>query len=573
MTVQGKRRKRRTSNAADTAVSKSSANNSSSDASDPNSVPQQVGLLSNRTLGWSLVSSIGVWLAFPPVGLLLLAWVAPYGWLRLINARKLDGKKPYRMILLIGYVHWLMMTYWVTLPHPAAAVGWLFLAAYLAIYVLGFIALARGLVHRAGWSSVIAAPVAWVTMEVLRSYLFTGFALVPLSHSQVSLVPLMQISSFTGAYGVSFLVMLVAAALEKAIHPSVLTTTRVSRWLPLGISLGLLAGVLAYGWMAMGSPEEVQTTAKVAIVQGSLDTEFSGDPDAANARIRAAFKQYIRMSMQAAASDKIDLVVWPESMFRIGLFSYDPALKDQQFTNEYTFGEWEDIANGSARMEVSKIGTNCLVGTGTENFQDDVYEQYNTAALFSGNGELMDRYHKMHPVMFGEYIPLGNMVPWLYQLTPLGGGLSRGTEARSMEVASVGFVPNICFENTVPHLIRRHVNELQEAGKPVDVLVTLTNDGWFWGSALLDLHLACGIYRAVENGKPMLIAANTGFSAHIDRRGRVLQKGPRRAADVLFAEVGATDGGATFYTRFGDVFAAACCLISLVGIGIGWKSR
>ena len=134
---------------------------------------------------------------------------------------------------------------------------------------------------------------------------------------------------------------------------------------------------------------------------------------------------------------------------------------------------------------------------------------------------LAGRYDKMHPVLFGEYVPLGETFPWLYRLTPMAGGLTAGEEPQVFEAAGLRWCPCICFENTVPHLVRRQVVELSRRGTPPDVLVTLTNDGWFWGSSMLDLHFACGIFRAVELRRPMLIAANTGFSAWVDADGRV----------------------------------------------------
>ena len=104
-------------------------------------------------------------------------------------------------------------------------------------------------------------------------------------------------------------------------------------------------------------------------------------------------------------------------------------------------------------------------------------------------------------------------------------------------------------------------------------MATLTNDGWFWGSALLDLHLACGIYRAVENRRPMIIAANTGISAHIDECGRVLEQAPKRKSRVLVANVEGRELS-SLYTQFGDwLFGFGCVLLSAIGIVVGkWFS-
>ncbi len=138
-----------------------------------------------------------------------------------------------------------------------------------------------------------------------------------------------------------------------------------------------------------------------------------------------------------------------------------------------------------------------------------------------------------------------------------------------MEVAGKRLSPCICFENVVPHLVRNQVLELTRRGTPPDVLVTVTNDGWFYGSSILDLHLRCAVFRAIENRRPMLIAANTGFSAHIDAEGRICEVGPRRAPQVMLVAARA-DGRKPLYHTLRDwpaiLCAAACAILALVGI-------
>ena len=99
------------------------------------------------------------------------------------------------------------------------------------------------------------------------------------------------------------------------------------------------------------------------------------------------------------------------------------------------------------------------------------------------------------------------------------------------------FAPNVCYETALARVIRRQVAELRDRDREPDVLVNVTNDSWFRGSSELDLHLICGVFRAVECRKPLVIAANTGFSAHIDAVGRIVQQGPRGDAGVLIADV------------------------------------
>ena len=185
----------------------------------------------------------------------------------------------------------------------------------------------------------------------------------------------------------------------------------------------------------------------------------------------------------------------------------------------------------------------------------------------------MDSYNKMHPVMFGEYIPLGKIFPWLYRLTPMGNGLNIGEGPAAFEVGKVRMSPSICYENTVPHLIRKQVNQLTESGNGPHALVTISNDGWFWGSSQLEIHLACGIFRAVETRLPMLIAANTGVSADIAASGKVRSRGTRLQREYLIAEVRPVEPARTVYLATGDWLGVGCaCVCLLGGIGI-WRER
>ena len=140
-----------------------------------------------------------------------------------------------------------------------------------------------------------------------------------------------------------------------------------------------------------------------------------------------------------------------------------------------------------------------------------------------------------------------------------------------MKVRGTSFVPSICFESTLSHVIRGQLAELRARGETPDVLVNLTNDGWFWGSSELDLHLISGVFRAVECRKPMLIAANTGFSAWIDSSGQIVQQGPRRAKGTIVAEP-RLDRRTSWYSLYGD-WPAGVCLAASIALGIGCLIR
>jgi apolipoprotein N-acyltransferase len=138
-------------------------------------------------------------------------------------------------------------------------------------------------------------------------------------------------------------------------------------------------------------------------------------------------------------------------------------------------------------------------------------------------------------VMFGEYIPLGFLLQWLRDAVGLS-GLDAGTQAKCFRIDDVCIAPNICFESMVPHLISWQVRKLTAEGTSPAVLINLTNDSWFRGSSILDHHLACSMLCAVENRRPLLVAANTGISASIDGCGRLVGYTPRSTSEALLAQ-------------------------------------
>ncbi len=506
-----------------------------------------------------MLSGLLLWLAFPPAGWWPLAWIAPVGWLRLIRREELSGKRPYGMLYVAGLFCWLLMIQWVRLPHWSTGFGWIALSLYLAIYIPLFVGATRVMVHAWRVPTVVAAPVVWVGLEMTRSYFLTGFALALLGYSQVQHVVLLQIADCFGVYGVSFVVMLVAAAVERMLP---LERGGKFTWWPVPVGLAVVGASLGYGHLRLASQavDQTQPGVKVALIQGSVDTVFDDDPN----RPAETFQQYRRLSLEAVAQTKVDLVVWPESMFCCSVITLD---KNVQLPEDWP----EDALEYSTRVAghiTAEVGTPMLVGAPWRHVGSDGTELYNSAVLYDTDGQVNASYHKMHPVMFGEYIPLGGVFPWLYRLTPMPGGLTPGTEPTSMQVGGLRFSPCICFENTVPHLVRRQVSELSARGTSPDFLVTITNDGWFWGSSLLDLHLACGVFRAVELRRPMLIAANTGFSAWIDGSGNILKQGPRRERAFLIASP-KPDGRQSLYARWGDTPNWMCLAVTFLALAYG----
>jgi apolipoprotein N-acyltransferase len=191
-------------------------------------------------------------------------------------------------------------------------------------------------------------------------------------------------------------------------------------------------------------------------------------------------------------------------------------------------------------------------------------EQFNSAIFFDPSGAYQDRYNKMHLVMFGEYIPLGPVLQFLADAFQVG-SIQPGKDVKCFDIAGAKVSPNICFESMLPELVSWQVRKLIAEDRAPDVLINVTNDSWFWGSSILDHHLACSIFCAVENRRPFLVAANTGLSAEIDGSGRVLQVSQRLTKAALIAEPRA-DGRSGLVQAAGYPLAWLCCLVVVASL-------
>lgn len=525
------------------------------------------------SLGLSLLGGIILWAAFPPLNLWPIAWAAPLPWLYLILRPQPMTRWAYFGIWLGSCVHWLLMLQGIRLAYEWLYLGWIALALYLAVYLPLFIGLCRVAVQRLGISVVIAAPVVWVGLELARGYVVTGFSAGLLSHSQTDWPALLQIADTFGAYGVSFVMMLVAAAATS------LFFTKGRPWWPLVPAAGALAVTLAYGYMRLAEtpPGAAAKPLTVALIQGTRDVRIDMTAEQGFERMR----HYTDLTIEARQKySQLDLVIWPESMFALPQIVLSPGAvipaDEQEFAEHYR-REFPNAIRQAAQLlndpspTAPQTPTLFYFCASTFDYGPERRNVYNSALLIDETGQIVSRYDKTHAVLFGEYVPFAGWFPWLNDLFPIE-GMTEGDQPACAPVKGLCLSPNICFESTVPHLIRSQVLELTREGTPPDVLVNLTNDGWFHGSSILDLHLKCGIFRAIENRRPLLIAANTGISAHIDGSGRVLVCGPKRQPQILVAKVH-PDGRTPPYHTLGDLPAWTCLTVTALLLIVGLVLR
>jgi apolipoprotein N-acyltransferase len=311
---------------------------------------------------------------------------------------------------------------------------------------------------------------------------------------------------------------------------------------------------------------------KLALLQSNIEQshKMKGDPYA----IAREIQRLLKTAMSRL--DRPDLIVWPETSYPFGFISIDPRVDEatparqvHSIAPALSTSDWTEKQKAIAsnlHSWTDEVGVPMLVGSVFYDHQPAALERYNSCILFEPNVRSIHFYHKMHLVPFGEYVPFVESLPWLVALTPYRGdrvpSLSFGREASILPLGHYRLAASVCFEDTIPQVIGRFFDPGREGGQP-DVLINASNDGWFHGSEELDMHLAIGVFRAVEHRVPLARAVNTGLSALVDGNGEIRDVLPKDRSGVLSATV-PLDDRISLYSRSGDWLGRSCLAI-LIG--------
>lgn len=584
-------------------------------------------LFQRHELRWrhalAVVAGLLLAAAFPKLGVAGLAWVAPG--LLLFSAVGQPAKVAFRLGWLGGFafnlaaLHWLLFIPVTGFP----ILGWLALSAYAALYPGLWVWLCWRLApvpaassrrpdgcagddaavanrrhgplaeasfgERSVWA--LKCAVLWVALETILGCFLTGFPWLALGVSQHKLVPLIQIASATGVTGMSFLVAWFATALPSAGLSLVRHPT--ARWMAMReVALPVLATTLVIGWGIVQPfvPQFIRERAlhnelRLALVQPSIPQTMIWNPAEKTNR----FAKLMQLSELALAT-KPDVLVWPEAAL--------PELNDESF---------RAITNLVARHKVWMVfgadDYELKPGAPPGSNRPSDYAFYNSALLLSPEGKVLSTYRKRHLVIFGEYIPLADWLPFLKWFTPIEGGFAAGREpvaftlgapASSAEATERGSATRseldkasrlrlkeprfevragmlICFEDVIASAAR-------ESATDANFLLNLTNDGWFGESAQQFQHAAHSVFRAVENRRPVVRCTNNGLTCWVDETGFMHDLGVGDAADVhgtgfrvVKLVVPAGPREPTFYQRHGNWFGWGCAVAILGMLLQQWR--
>jgi apolipoprotein N-acyltransferase len=486
------------------------------------------------------LSGVGLYLSFPPLGLWPLAFVALVP--LFVALDRASWRSAFWLATLAGMLFYTLNLSWTT--HAMAVYGglsWvlsvvllLLLSFYLALYLVIF---------SAGWvwfrpasavGRILFAASLWTTLEFLRTSLLTGFPWAFLAYTQAQALPLIQVASLTGMYGVSFLVVLVNAAIAVVLR---LRVWRAAAAPALVASVALLVS-LGYGVWTLSLPE-LSGRLRVAVLQGNIDQAVKWDP----AFGRATLETYERLTREAARGGAA-LIVWPEAAVPLLLRREPEALaRVMRLASETK----RFLLVGSPDLEAGRF--------------------YNSAFLISPAGALVQRYDKIHLVPFGEYVPLHPLLGFAEKLARGAiGDFTPGREPTVFHLPQGSFGVTISYEVYFPAEVRR----LFRGG--AGFLVNITNDAWYGRSAAPAQHLAMAVFRAVEHRAFLVRSANTGISAIIDPWGRVREQSAIFTQAALVGAIG-VKAGPTVYARVGDLFAWLATATSVVAGLWCWKLR
>jgi len=578
--------------------------------------------------GWTLLSGQLLMLAFPRPGWGWLAHVA----LVPVTVLVMRAHSP-RILAVCVYsvfaLWWIWMLRWLMPVTGGGAVG---LAMFMAVYWTAAMLLVRHLNRAYNSAMVITLPLVWVTFELLRGWIPQGgFGWYNLGHSQAPFLPehapslLIQMAEVFGQPGVSFLVAMTNGLIVDFITRSVVKNRgsaeqprrTLSRTLAYGTSIWVtsMLGAMGFGLMTIrqdaGSPDEFVRLAVIqtAMPQSNKNAAYLQQEGLAiedklayiqqiEREQEEYWQQLLTMTRKAAeTSPAPDIIVWPETMVPRSINAEALAIYDAQLREDVR--AWTRYHEQISFLAQS-LRTQLVVGASTEfnyRFDDDGFllgrSTANSVYVYDDMGrQLSLRYDKIHRVPFGEYLPWVENSDWLknlflkylspyafdYTLTPGKGPVVFPLlSAREQGGYRVNAVTPICFEDSVPRLVRSMVYDPASGRKRADIILNLTNDGWFSGTDQPLQHLQIAVFRSVELRVPTARAVNMGVSGFIDTMGRigplVQTQGQYQDVPGLAVATMKLDPRHTFYGRVGPVGSIVVSVVTFLLVAGGVVRR
>ena len=498
-------------------------------------------------------------LSFPKFGHPALAWIAltplvvALARTRHASERPLTPRRAFTLGLLSGAVYFSGTLYWLVetmstfggLKPAVATLAALALVAYLSLFPAACALVQMRLGRMLGPAAALTVAPVWVATELGRQYVWDGFPWALLGYSQVTVLPVAQLASITGVYGLSFLLALAGSA---AAYVVVDRTRR--RWLVAAAVVVIVTGCSVWGQVRLNRSALLATgqPVRVAVLQANIPQDEKWDP----ALVDRITDRYVAMTRQALAGGAT-FIIWPESSTPF-YFEHD-LLRGSVIRRLATEGR-ATLLIGSDQVEPIRA----------EDRSKPAQRLYNAAFLVRPDGRVGAVYRKMHLVPFGEYVPAQRLLFFVGPLVESVSAFDPGTDPVMLPVGDHMASTAICYEVIFASLIRQFVVQGSE------LLTTITNDAWYGRSSAAYQHWEQASMRAIEGGRYLARAANTGISGFVDPYGRVLQKTELFTQAMLIGDLRFLQAR-TIYSRIGDSVAWLSLTVTAAALLVSMKVK
>lgn len=463
--------------------------------------------------------------AFPYPNQSILAWFAPSALIISILSSNVFQSIISGISFGIGFFG--LLLYWINI---FGTLPWIALVIYQSLFIALFAATANLLCRNNKTASIyFIIPSLWVSIEWLRSVGMFGFTWGDLGYSQYKVLPIIQIASVLGVWGISFLIILYSTSLADLYFKIRTSKYSFSIYKGFAVVSILVFAISACGYFHLLYNDSTGKSIKAAIVQGNIDQDAEED----ETFIQESWDTYTRLTEEAAIHNP-DLILWPESV--VPGFMTELITKDKMFNLS------------------SKSNVNILAGVWDN---DDQGHIFNSAFLISPEGQIEGKYSKKHLVPFGEFVPARKYLKFLeyYNVTPYD--TSPGKDDELLKVNNTPIAMAICFESIFPHITQREVK------KGAEIICIITNDCWYDNTSAAEQHMSFSVLRAVENKRYVMRAASTGISCFIHPTGQIINKIDVMKEGILLADIPALKTN-TIYSQYGDWFIILCIIVVII---------
>ncbi len=497
---------------------------------------------------YSILSGVLLLLCFPGFNLSFIAWFAlvPFLFSILTSNNRIFALKSGLLtgtILFFGTQYWIYhsINHFGNIPFVSSISIVLLLSLYQGFYIalFGFLTQIYYGKHRS--KALLLTPFLWSGLEYIKSFLFTGFPWTLLGHSQFTFLHIIQIVDITGVYGISFLILFSNTVItEVLLYFSYLWGREKCSALEIKTIKGhviilfiIFFVVLTYGGIRLNSCSQSGDRIKISIIQGNIEQNRKW-----NKQYKEEVVEIYKSLTMEALKEGPRLVVWPETSL------------------PFFFGTEKDYT-GDLRDFQKKTDSYLLFGTVLIKESPDRRALVtNSSILLSSNGKTVYNYDKIHLVPFGEYVPFRKLFFFINKIVESIGDFAPGTNTSPADTKIGKFAVPVCYEIIFPRL----VGSFYKNGG--DFMVNITNDAWFGKTNGPHQHFIISIFRAIENRKPLIRAANTGISGFVDTKGRIIANTGLFERKVLTCEI-VKNNEITIYTSYGDVFAQICNILNV----------